>query len=108
MKEIILDTSDTWWSDNYFVRDEKTIKILEQWHVIDAKLKKNYLFTQQQISAVFDKFQEHDSNDFHIIVKIINDVEQKYRIISYHMHINDYLYETLMSMEDIKSESLDK
>ncbi|HBB04479.1 TPA: hypothetical protein DCZ39_06380 [Patescibacteria group bacterium] len=79
---------------------------MEQWHVIDAKLKNVYFFTQQQINTVFDKFQEHDSNDFHVIDKIINDVEQKYRTIPYDTHINDYLYETLMSVEDRQSENI--
>ncbi|EKD24841.1 MAG: hypothetical protein ACD_80C00147G0015 [uncultured bacterium (gcode 4)] len=106
MWNVGLNTFDTWWSDNRFVRDENTIKTLEQWHVIDAKLKNVYFFTQQQINTVFDKFQEHDSNDFHVIDKIINDVEQKYRTIPYDTHINDYLYETLMSVEDRQSENI--
>lgn len=111
MKDIPLEDSENNISSSdkdLFVRDANTIKIVEQWHTIDAKLKKIYFFTEQQLNDVFEKFQEHDTDDLHVIDKIINDVEQKYRTIAYNTPLNQYLYETLMSVEEVSSKNMDR
>ena len=102
-----LDISpSTQWSGKFLdTKNPEVQKITHEWSILQEKLKNIYFFTEQQLNDVFNKNSEPDILLFD---QIINDVEKVYQKIPWEISINEYLYETLMHIEDKSSASLDE
>ena len=86
-------------------KDQNTWQIIQEWAIIEEKLKKIYFFTEQQISSVFHQNHYRDILSFD---QIIDDVELQYKNFPLGISINQYLYETLMSFETPSLETIEE
>lgn len=100
MKDIDLDVprTDVWTLDKTKKRE---LKLANKLNVVEEKLKKVYFFTKEQIYDVFNKNTDHD---WYFFEQIIRDVEQQYAKIPMGISVNEYLYTTLMSIENLDLE----
>lgn len=100
-KETDLDVSNT---DNRISNETKKgeRKLAQKLYAVEEKLKKTYLFTQQQL---YDVFHKNTDQDWYFFEQIIRDVEQQYIKTPMWISINEYLYANLMSIEDLHLET---
>jgi len=77
---------------------KKEIKLANKQSSAEEKLIKNYFFTQKQIAAILDKHSDRDAQFYN---QIIRDVEQQYATVPMDVPINEYLYDTLMSIQPL-------
>ena len=99
MEEVDLDApkNDESNANELHIQKQRELKFANNLHAVENKLRKVYFFTEEQI---YDIFNKKTDQDWYFFEKIIRDVEQQYAKTSMDIPINDYLYETLMSIED--------